>query len=127
MNNSKLLRWLALSSYVALVSVVLVWELYVAPATPVARGFWAGVKVVPLLIPLYWLFRGSAQAHLYAALLTLFYFSEGVSLTYVIMKTGNATQLVCVIGETIAALTFVVCAAYYARFNLRHATARFPE
>jgi uncharacterized membrane protein len=120
-------RRLALASHLVLIAALLVWELVIAPPTPVTRAFWAGIKIAPLLLPLYWLARGSAYAHFYTALLMLLYFADGTALAYVAGKQGAAGSMVIGLVEATAALMFIAAGAYYVRLSLSRATARSPE
>jgi len=112
------LRWIALATYLALLAAVIVWEAWAAPATPLPRAFWLGVKLLPLALPLPWLARGSARAHVVAALLLLLYFCEGVVAAYRGAHTGGgelghaATQIALTVG-------FIAAASVYARLSFR--------
>ncbi|MBI3897799.1 MAG: DUF2069 domain-containing protein [Gammaproteobacteria bacterium] len=114
-------RRLAFSSYLGLLAIVIAWELLAAPATPLPRLFWVGVKALPLLLPLYWLARASAYAHVLAALLVLLYFCDGVALLYGGIKVGGPAALGFGAAEIAAALAFIASSSFYARFSLRAA------
>jgi uncharacterized membrane protein len=122
----RLSRRLALAAYIALLLLVLGWELLAAPATPLPRAFWAGVKTVPLLVPVYWLVRGGARAHVLAALLVLLYFCDGIATAYLAARAGTAHALGYAAAEIAAALSFIGAATFYARFRLRAPSARDP-
>jgi uncharacterized membrane protein len=127
MSAFRITRRLALAAYAGLMVVVVSWELALAPVTPLPRVFWAALKLAPLLIPLYGLLRGSARAHLLAGLLVLFYFSEGIALTYAMARHGTMSQWMCMLAETVTALGFILAATFYARFSAVRASAPTPE
>lgn len=116
-------RRVGLLAYAALLASVVWWEAWAAPATPVSRFFWLGIKLVPLLVPLPALWRGSARAHVLAALLVLLYFCDGIALAYSSVKVGNPAALGYAVLEIAAAVTFVAAGSFYARFTLRRASA----
>lgn len=119
-------RRLALSHYIALLMVVLWWEAWAAPPTPVSRLFWLAIKLLPLLIPLPALWRGSARAHVLAALLVMLYFCDGVATAYGAARTGNSASLGYATLEIILTVAFIATASFYARFNWRRENARAP-
>lgn len=118
-NAEAFTRRLALFAYATLLVLLLWWELWAAPATPVSRLFWLGVKLVPLLIPLPALWRGSARAYVLTALLLLLYFCEGVATAYVSVKSGSGAALAYAALEIVTTVTFVAAASFYARFSWR--------
>jgi uncharacterized membrane protein len=73
---------LALGAYIALIALVLAWEGWLAPAPGVPAGFWLAVKSLPLLIPLFGLVRARPRAFLWAELLVLPYFIEGIVIAW---------------------------------------------
>lgn len=117
-------RGVALAAYLGLMAVVLGWEGWAAPATPVARAFWVGLKLIPLALPLAWLVRGSASAHVLAALLVLLYFCDGVVLAYSAVRTDAAGALAWAAAETTAAVSFIAAASVYARLSSGAGTPR---
>lgn len=108
-------RALAAASYLGLLALVVVWEAWLAPATPVPRGLWLGLKTLPLLVPLYPILKGSARAHVLAALLVLLYFSEGVAVAWTEARRGGSAGLAAGAAEIALAVLFVVSASFYAR------------
>ena len=117
-------RWTAITAYFALTLVVLAWEAQWAPPTPLPRGFWIALKVVPLIVPLPWLLRGSAYAHALASLLLLLYFCEGVAAAYSAVRLNDVGALAYGMGEILLAVTFVATASLYARLIFRTRTSR---
>lgn len=122
-----MLRWIALAAYVTLIALVFVWEAWAAPATPVPRAFWVGLKMLPLAVPLPWLLRGSARAHVLAALLLLLYFCEGVATAYNAVESGDIRAFAYAAAEIAVSVLFIVAAAVYARANLAGARPRDAE
>lgn len=110
-------RGVAAAAYVGLMVLVVVWEGWWAPATPVARGFWVGLKLFPLAIPLPWLVRGGAHAHVAASLLLLLYFCDGVAIAYSAAQTGATRALLYGAAEITACVLFIAAASIYARLN----------
>lgn len=111
------------SSYLGLLALVMLWEAWLAPATPVPRAFWLGLKTLPLLVPLYPVLRGSARAHVLAALLVLLYFSEGVAAAYSEGRRGDWGGTAYGLAEIVLAVVFIVSATFYARAANRFAVA----
>lgn len=112
-------RRAAIIAYVMLVSLVAIWEIRLAPATPLSRAFWVTLKVLPLLAPLPWLVRGNAYAHVLASLLLLLYFCDGVAVAYDAAKSGDFAALLYAAGEIGMVLAFVIAASLYARLSFR--------
>jgi uncharacterized membrane protein len=119
-------RRLALLDYTALLLLVLWWEMWAAPPTPVSRLFWLAIKLVPLLVPLPALWRGSARAHVLTALLVLLYFCDGIAMAYSAVQSGSRAALGYATLEILIAVTFVATASFYARFRWRRENARAP-
>lgn len=122
----RLTRQLALASYLALLALIVAWEVLLAPVTPLPRAFWAALKTVPLLLLMVALLRGSARAYVFAALLVLLYFCEGVAVGYSAARKGSAPEFLYACAEVMLALIFIGSASFYARFTLRKANARSP-
>lgn len=66
-------RW-SIAAWVALIVLSLAWELAIAPLAP--GGSWLALKVVPLLLPLRSMLRGSPYGMQVAVLLVLLYMLE---------------------------------------------------
>jgi uncharacterized membrane protein len=119
-------RRLALCAYGALLILILGWEAWAAPTTPVSRLFWLAIKLVPLLVPLPALWRGSARAHVLSALLVLLYFCEGTATAYGAWRSGSSAALGYATLEIVMSLAFIATASFYARFKWRRENARAP-
>jgi len=61
---------------VALIVLGLAWELWLAPLRP--GGSWLVLKVLPLLAPVFGIFRGRRYTFQWTSLLVWPYFAEGV-------------------------------------------------
>lgn len=112
-----LLRRLALSSYLALLALSVLWEGWLAPVPNSPPGFWLTVKSVPLLLPLFGLLHGKPRSYAWASLLLLLYLTEGLVLLWTERMHGFArgSALPWALLETLLTLTFIVAAALYIR------------
>jgi uncharacterized membrane protein len=61
---------------VALIFLGVAWELWLAPLRP--GGSWLVLKVLPLLAPVFGMFRGKRYTFKWTSLLLWLYFAEGV-------------------------------------------------
>lgn len=77
-----------IANYLVLILLILTWEGWLAPAPNAPPGLWMTLKSLPLLIPLRGLLRGHMRTYLLSTLLLLFYFSDGVVLTYLHWREG---------------------------------------
>lgn len=113
----KRLQGLALGFYLMLIVLVLLWEGWLAPAPKAPPGFWLTFKGVLLLLPLFGMLRDRPRSYLWASLLVLFYFMEGVMLIYLhraeTLALHNALPYALI--ETLLTLGFIVSAGFYIR------------
>ena len=122
MNTSTLssaLRWGAGTAVFLLIALCLAWELWLAPLRP--GGSWLVLKVLPLLLPLRGVLKGSLYTMQWAAMLILLYFMEGVVRAY-----SDPSPMSAWMGglETVLALAFYLCAIFYVRPAKRAARQR---
>ena len=114
---AKRLQGLALTIYLLLIFLVLLWEGWLAPAPKAPPGFWLTFKSVLLLLPLFGMLRDRPRSYLWASLLVMFYFMEGVMLIY--LHHAEALTLHNVLPyallETVLTLGFIVSAGFYVR------------
>ena len=117
--NTRRLRALALSSYIALLILSLLWEGWLAPARNVPPGLWLTLKAAPLLLPLRGLLHGRPYTYAWASMLVLPYFIEGVVLSYQFRAQALALHatLPYALLEIILSLSFIVGATFYARLR----------
>lgn len=115
--STKRLQGLALGTYLLLILLVLLWEGWLAPAPKAPPGFWLTFKGVLLLLPLFGMLRDRPRSYLWASLLVMFYFMEGVMLIY--LHRAEALTLHNVLPyallETVLTLGFIVTAGFYVR------------
>ncbi|CAM5388812.1 Putative membrane protein OS=Eoetvoesiella caeni OX=645616 GN=DFR37_103137 PE=4 SV=1 [Eoetvoesiella caeni] len=102
------LRYGASFSLVALIALCLVWELGVAPLKP--GGSLLVLKVLPLLLPLRGVLKGSLYTLQWSSMLILLYFMEGVVRAY---SDPAAASVAMAWLEIILSLTFYLCAVLY--------------
>ena len=121
------LQALALSSYIALLVLSLLWEGWLAPARNVPPGLWLTIKTAPLLLPLYGLLHGRPYTYAWASMLVLPYFIEGIVLSYQFRAQTLALHatLPYAMLEVLLCLSFIVSATFYAR--LRADVERAPS
>ena len=114
------LRRTTLGLYLALLVLIAVWESWFAPAGILPRGAWLVIKLAPLVAVLVGVWRGSARAHVIAALVVMLYFIEGVVLAFGGARglEGEAT-FVYALSEIVLTLAFIVCASLYARRRMQ--------
>lgn len=111
-------RSAALAAYGGLIALILVWEAWLAPATPAPRLFWVCLKLAPLVLPLPGLLRAGAKTHVLAALIVLLYFVEGAVLAFSAWRGAEgAGVLAYALLETVLATAFFVSAAWYVRLK----------
>jgi len=101
-------RYGAIVSLVGLIVLCLVWELGVAPLRP--GGSLLVLKVLPLLLPLRGILKGSLYTMQWASMLILLYFMEGVVRAY-----SDPSSMSAAMGgiEVALSLVFYLCAILY--------------
>jgi uncharacterized membrane protein len=107
----------ALTSYLLLILLTLLWEGWLAPAPKAPPGFWLALKGLPLLLPLFGMLRDKLRSYLWACLLLMLYFMEGTMLLY--LHRAEAFALYSVLPyallEILLTLAFIVSAGLYVR------------
>ena len=96
---------------VALIVLGLGWELWWAPLRP--GGSWLMLKVLPLLFPVFGIFRGKRYTYQWASMFVLFYFTEGVVRAW--SDRGLSASLA--LGEVVLSVVFFFAAIYFARLT----------
>src|SRR5690606_3121031 len=104
------LRYTAAATLFGLIILCLAWELKVAPLRP--GGSLLALKVLPLLLPLRGVLRGSLYTMQWAAMLILLYFMEGVVRAW--SDPSPMSSLMAII-EIVLSFTFYLCAILYLR------------
>jgi uncharacterized membrane protein len=109
-------RWLAVASLFALIVLSLVWELWLAPIRPGGSPVIAGLKALPLCIPLAGLLRMRMYTYRWLSLLIWLYFIDGV-----VRAWGASGTLLALAGAEIVLclLLFGACVAHV-RVRLRN-------
>jgi uncharacterized membrane protein len=100
-------RW-SIAAWIALIVLGLAWELVLAPLRP--GGSWLVLKVVPLLLPLAAMLRGSAYAMQVALFIVLLNVLEG---SVRLFDTAPGASLAAL--ELLLAIVFFVAAVFYLR------------
>jgi len=111
------LQHLALGCYLGLIALTVCWEGWLAPGPVAPPGFWLTVKSIPLLLPLFGILRGRRTSFLWASLLLLAYFTEGVIVAYTDRHAplGWHAPWLYALAEITLVLGFIASAAYYVR------------
>ena len=104
-----LLARIALGSLLALITLCLGWELWLAPLRP--GGSWLVLKALPLLAPLTGVLRARRYTFKWSSMLVLAYIAEGV--VRAASDTGPSRLLAAV--EISMALSYFLAAILYAR------------
>jgi uncharacterized membrane protein len=107
----ELARRLAAASLVALITLCLLWELWLAPLRP--GGSLVALKALPLLLPLRGILEGKRYTYQWAAMLILAYFAEGLTRAW---AERGASQYMAM-AETILSMAFFAAALSYARLT----------
>lgn len=107
----------ALTSYLLLILLTVLWEGWLAPAPKAPPGFWLTVKALLLLLPLLGMLRDKPRSYLWASLLVMLYFMEGTMLLYLHRAEGFTlhTVLPYALFETLLTLIFIASAGFYVR------------
>jgi uncharacterized membrane protein len=108
-------RWLAVGSLLALIALSLAWELWLAPIKPGGSPVIAGLKALPLCVPLIGLLRMRMYTYRWLSLLIWLYFIDGV------MRAFRATGMLLALASTeivLCLLLFAACATHV-RLRLR--------
>lgn len=110
-----LTRWLAVGSVLALITLGLAWELWLAPLRP--GGSWLVVKVLPLCLPLAGLLRNRMYTYRWVSLVVWLYFIEGVVRAY--SDRGLSARLALL--EVALCLALFAACTLHVRIRLRKA------
>jgi len=107
----------ALTSYLLLILLSVLWEGWLAPAPKAPPGFWLTIKALLLLLPLPGMLRDKPRSYLWASLLVMVYFMEGTMLLYLHRAEGFALHSVLpyALLETLLTLAFIASAGFYVR------------
>jgi uncharacterized membrane protein len=105
----------AISSYIALIILTLLWEGWLAPAPNAPPGFWLAFKSLPLLVPLFGLLRERQKVFGATAMFVLLYFSEGIAVGWAAYasESPDPILLACALTEIILTLVFFSATVVY--------------
>jgi uncharacterized membrane protein len=107
--RAHVLRQASLIVLILLITLMLAWELWLAPLR--AGGSWLALKALPLLLALRGISAGNTYTYRWATMLALAYFAEGAVRAY---TESSASALLATI-EIVLALAFFVSAISYVR------------
>ena len=108
-------RTIAVASLLALITLGLAWELWLAPT----GSGWLAVKVLPLFIPITGLLRNRMYTYRWVSLFVWLYFIEGSVRAMSDRGIGRILGLI----EVALCLTLFAACAIHVRWRLRHAPA----
>lgn len=105
--NTHRLQWLSVALLLSLITLCVVWELWLAPLRP--GGSWLVLKVLPLLLPLRGMLHGRRYTFQWTTLMIWLYFTEGI----VRATSDRGLSVWLATLETALSLAlFASCAAY---------------
>ena len=104
------LRRLVLTSYFSLLLLTVVWHTWLFPSVYFPISLVLMVTALPLLLPLRGLLHGRPRSHIWAALLSLLYFTHGVGEAF-----ASPQQRWLGLLEILLSLTLVFSASLYVR------------
>lgn len=111
MKNSKFYYLLTLLSYFALLLLLSLWFLWLAPSPSMPKSLMLFFGIGPLMFPLRGLLYGKAYTFAWSSLLILAYFTHGVVEAY----ADPEVRLLALI-EIILACLFYIGAIFYPRY-----------
>jgi len=107
-----LAHWLTLGGHLGLLILNLAWHAWLAPSVYFPVSLVVMVTAAPLLLPLPGLLQGRPRSHLWAAFLSLLYFTHGVG-----EAVANPEQRWLGIAEIALSLILFFAATLYARWT----------
>lgn len=104
-------HYTAIATLLALIALSIAWEGMIAPLRP--GGSWLILKVLPLLLPLFGVLRGTRYTYQWASMLIWLYLSEGIVRAWSDRPPASGLA----VAETALAGGFFVAAIFYARLT----------
>lgn len=114
MNLITLSRVATLASWFALFTLLLLWNIVLAPSQYFPVALVLVVMVGPLLFPLRGLLHGKPYTHAWASFLIMLYFAHGVQEAWV-----NPDERIYALLEVFLSVTFFIAAITFAKFRGR--------
>lgn len=105
----------AVASLLALIALVLAWELWLAPLRP--GGSWLALKALPLALPLPGLLRNRMYTYRWTSLFVWLYVTEGIVRASGDRTPGNLLALV----QVLLCLTLFAACVLHIRLRQKHA------
>lgn len=109
-------RWLAVGSLAALIAATLLWELWLAPTRAPALA--AGIKALPLCLPLPGLLKRRMYTYRWTSLLVWLYVFDGAAR----VRDGGMTAVMASIELLLCVTLFAAC-ALHVRLRLKNKQA----
>ena len=109
-------RWLAVGSLAALIAATLLWELWLAPTRAPALA--AGIKALPLCLPLPGLLKRRMYTYRWTSLLVWLYVFDGAAR----VRDGGMTTVMASIELLLCVTLFAAC-ALHVRLRLKNKQA----
>ena len=104
---TRLLQLVSSIALIALITLCLAWELWLAPLRP--GGSYLALKAAPLTIPLPGILLGKRYTYQWSSMFVLAYFTEGVVRAW---AERGTSQLLAGAEIALSALFFVTVVAY---------------
>lgn len=115
-------RWVAVGALLALIVLSLAWEMRLAPIRPGGSPVIAGLKALPLCIPLAGLLRRRMYTYRWLSLFVWLYFAEGVTRAW---GASGVLLALCLAEVALSLVLFAACAAHV-RIRLKSAAHDRP-
>ena len=107
-------RWTALSSYFALLILLMLWFTVIAPSSQVPTSIVLVILVGPLLFPLRGLLHAKPYTHAWTSFLALLYLTHGIVEAY-----ANQDERIYALLEVVFSSLLFTSSMLYARFRSR--------
>ncbi len=120
-------RYMALSSFLAVLILLSLRIVWLAPPDYWPRSLVLLCLVGPLLLPLRGVIYGRPRAHLWAAILAMFYFVVGSYHGADALTHGHTDRLVLAILDILMSITLFISANLYVRSYPRGSGSHRPD
>lgn len=122
MKKSLFFRRLALTSYFALLILLMLWFSWLAPSKTLPTSMVILLGVGPLLFPLRGLLYGKPYTYAWSSLLIMMYFIHGVVEAY-----ANPEARLLALIEVVLSCLFFIGAILYPKHHNREVATKKPE